>query len=783
MDTAESVHPTDESLIGFGLGKLDDASGEAVDRHLKRCEGCRRRVAKLSADSFLSRLRDARRQPGSPSFGSLANITEDYRPGASASPPAVETLPPGLADHSDYQVVRELGRGGMGVVYLARNRLLGRDEVLKVMGRHVIGRPGVLERFVREIQAVAQLRHPNIVAAYHAFRIGESIVFAMEHVEGYDLARLVKSRGPLPVAHAAFLTHQAATGLQHAHEEGMVHRDIKPHNLMLSRKGNRGTVKILDFGLAKATREAPVDGGLTHANQMLGSPDFIAPEQSVDAQKADIRADLYSLGCTLYYLLTGGPPFHGTSLYDILQAHHSMDAKPLNFARPEVPVELAALVAKMMAKEPARRPQEPEEVARALTLFFKKSGTAAVPAEARLSRNDRRIAEPIVGRKNPAPSPAVAPQPVATAPAEKSEYVADPQPQWENLIDLSPPDSKLRLGKPVPEATVRRSSFGPWRPKRIAIIGVLLMGMVATGILKVTTQDGVIVLEDLPREADVFIDGGKVRVSWPLGKSAEISVPPGQRGVEVRLDGYRTFGEKVSVESGGEGHMKVALLLSRSPSASTTAPNGVVNQVSQDPSPNPLRADVYTALFVDGKIYGQYTSDQQRDSGWRVSDDLLVGYTTSTTTSDHNRLIHFEKRLRNFSMRAEIMLDENLKAAFVYREEGRSEPGADTRSRGYSVGISGGKWVGRPAAFYRWSYMSARSQALAVPSEYENPPRKQWFPIEVQAVGSHVKIKVGNGPVFEAEDDLDTYQEGRIGFDAWGDGDIKIRKLEIRKLD
>ena len=137
----------------------------------------------------------------------------------------------------------------------------------------------MLDRFLREIRAVARLRHPNIVTAYSAFRLGESIVFAMEYVEGSTWRKLVKAKGPLPVAHACYFIHQAALGLQHAHERGMVHRDIKPGNLMLAREGNKPVVKILDFGLAKVTSEEPVDGGLTHEGQMLGTPDYIAPEQ------------------------------------------------------------------------------------------------------------------------------------------------------------------------------------------------------------------------------------------------------------------------------------------------------------------------------------------------------------------------------------------------------------------------------------------------------------------------------------------------------------------------
>ena len=166
----------------------------------------------------------------------------------------------------------------------------------------------------------------------------------------------------------------------------MVHRDIKPGNLMISLRGDRPVVKVLDFGLAKVSvesmvfdvRQAEVNppgglaGSLTDTGQVLGTPEFIAPEQITDSQKADIRADIYSLGCTLYYLLRGGPPFDAKTLYDVIQAHRSIDAKPLNIVRPEVPPARSALVAKMMAKEPARRFQTPIEVARALEPFFTK---------------------------------------------------------------------------------------------------------------------------------------------------------------------------------------------------------------------------------------------------------------------------------------------------------------------------------------------------------------------------------------------------------------------------
>ncbi len=367
----------------------------------------------------------------------------------------------------------------MGVVYLANNTLMGRMEVLKVIGRSLTERPEVLDRFLREIRSVARLRHPNIVAAYHAFRIEAGLVFAMEHVDGFDLSKMVKARGPLPVAHACLFAHQAALGLQHAHEEGMVHRDIKPGNLMVSRRGDKAVVKILDFGLAKATSEGQLDSGLTHEGQMLGTPDFISPEQIVNAQTADIRADIYSLGCTLYYLLSGGPPFRGTSLYDLFQAHHSIDAKPLNFARPEVPTELAALVAKMMAKDPDRRFRTPADVAAALASFTKKGGVTLKPARPDVSR-----ATPVVKRPAappppdvPAPAPAEKPAPVPSKPTEP----ALPEARWSSLIDFREPDSKAEkvVPKPAPAGPTRRP---PWR-SRTAIAAAALGGVVLLGII------------------------------------------------------------------------------------------------------------------------------------------------------------------------------------------------------------------------------------------------------------------------------------------------------------
>ena len=427
----------------------------------------------------------------------------------------------------------------MGVVYLAENTLMGRKEVLKVVSSHLINRRGVLDRFLGEIRNAARLHHPNVVTAYSVLRLGESLVLAMEYVEGLDLARLVKASGPLPVAHACNYLHQAALGLQHAHENGMVHRDIKPGNLMLSSQGSRALVKVLDFGLAKVIREGPTDGTLTHEGQMLGTPDYIAPEQIVDARRADIRADIYSLGCTLYYLLTGGPPFQATSLYDIFQAHHSMDAMPLNLVRPEVPVELAALVGKMMAKEPERRFQEPREVAQALKPFFKAGNVAVGGSKPEVSQAERSEAKQATPGAVPTPIESAANQAPAASPAvRKPPEPTRPGAILEGLIDLQDKDPLFdtTLDRPTPTPAMESGGRPPWKSIPLvapaSLFGLVMLGVIIILITRnsrttIDTDKGktIITIETPPPEAH---DGPETNRNTP----SDITIDRGNWTIE-----------------------------------------------------------------------------------------------------------------------------------------------------------------------------------------------------------------------------------------------------------
>jgi WD40 repeat protein len=291
-------------------------------------------------------------------------------------PPAPGGVPPGLTGHPRYRVVRLLGAGGMGAVYEAEHRVMRRPVALKVINRAYTGSAAALERFRREVHAAARLSHPNIVTTYDAEDAGETHFLVMEYVEGTDLGRLVQERGPLPVDRACDYVRQAALGLQHAFGQGMVHRDLKPHNLMLTPDGR---VKTLDFGLARFASEAAPAAGLTGTGLVLGTVDYIAPEQADSPHQADIRSDIYSLGCTLYHLLAGQPPFPTGTPVQKLRAHLEKQPRPLAGLRDDLPEGLMPVLERMMAKDPRQRYQTPDEVARALQPFTTASRVGRAP--------------------------------------------------------------------------------------------------------------------------------------------------------------------------------------------------------------------------------------------------------------------------------------------------------------------------------------------------------------------------------------------------------------------
>ena len=257
----------------------------------------------------------------------LATVTGPSPPNAGTT-----SVPPELVDHPRYRnIVRLLGQGGMGAVYLAEHRVMERPVALKVMRGELLRNDAAVDRFRREVRTAAQLSHPNIVTAYDAEQVGALHFLVMEYVEGVDLAKRLTQEGPLPVAEACSHLRHAALGLQYAFEKGMIHRDIKPHNLILAKSeaGERfGRVKILDFGLARFSNAA--SSGQTASGVILGTVDFMAPEQADNARTVDIRADIYSLGCSLYFLLAGRVPFPEGTLLQKMLAQMEKAPEPLS---------------------------------------------------------------------------------------------------------------------------------------------------------------------------------------------------------------------------------------------------------------------------------------------------------------------------------------------------------------------------------------------------------------------------------------------------------------------
>ncbi|MGO9112680.1 MAG: efflux RND transporter periplasmic adaptor subunit [Thermoguttaceae bacterium] len=308
----------------------------------------------------------------------------------------------------EYQLLEELGRGGMGRVYKALQTKLDRVVAVKVLPRGRVGDRQAITRFEREMKAVGRLAHPNIVQAHDAREIDDTPVLIMEFVDGLDLAEMVRRLGPLPTAEACELVRRTALALQCAYEHGLVHRDIKPSNIMLARSGE---VKLLDLGLARFYAEGggsaePASAGeeMTGTGQAMGTADYMAPEQASDSRTVDIRADLYSLGCTLYKLLSGRAPFSGPeyrSTLDKLNAHVHQPVPPICSFAPEATEDLTAILDRMLAKDPSERFAAPAEVAMAIEPFCKAADLADLISRAMAidegsrSQHERPSASPL----------------------------------------------------------------------------------------------------------------------------------------------------------------------------------------------------------------------------------------------------------------------------------------------------------------------------------------------------------------------------------------------------
>lgn len=351
-----------------------------------------------------------------------------------------------------YRLLSLLGKGGMSSVYLAEHLVMRRRVAIKVLPAKRVNDTSYLARFHREAQAVAALDHPNIVRAYDVDQEidgGTEIHFiVMEYVDGQSLHDLVVTRGAMGYAEAAEVVRQAADGLSHAHAAGMVHRDIKPGNLLID---SSGVVKILDLGLARFFEEQENESlTIAHEEKVLGTADYLAPEQALDSHKVDLRADIYSLGCTIYFLLTGHPPFTEGTLTQRLMCHQTKEPPPIENDRPDAPQSLMVMIRKMMAKNPDGRFQTAADVSEAFAEWLQHHSDEDWKQRPQLSVGssaDSRLGSSII-----APGSSVH----ATLPAGSSKP-SSPTKQPSSIVPLAA-DSDIEKSSPVKKPPGRESA-------------------------------------------------------------------------------------------------------------------------------------------------------------------------------------------------------------------------------------------------------------------------------------------------------------------------------------
>jgi serine/threonine protein kinase len=819
-----SAHPSAQALALFGHGKLSEAQAATVATHLETCADCRKAVTSLPPDSFVGKVRAAK--PGSSSLlpsrhGAAASRAA--RPAPAAAPP---DLPAELASHPKFRIVRELGRGGMGVIYLAEHLVMERPVAIKVISPTVLDNPNALARFQAEVKAAGKLNHQNIARAYDADQAGDLHYLVMEYVEGRSLAQLLERGRPLPVKAACQCACQVAMGLEHAFARGMVHRDIKPHNLMLTPEGQ---VKILDFGLARMRSERRVSPRLTQTESFMGTPEYVAPEQADDARKADTRSDIYSLGCTLYALLAGRPPFVGESLTQVVLAHIEKEPAALHELRPEVPEELSAVVAKMLAKDPAQRYQRPVEVAEALAPFAKAAGKRAagmgalVPPPVRAASTATRIGGD-TSREN-----ARARQD-SPLPAGRAADSNDDSP----FADLNGAPSASDEARGHGESAAL--PVLPWwrRPGVVAVGAVAVLVLIlAAVIIKVSVKtadgDAVILVEVDQDGAEVLVDGKVVKITFPGDKTPiEIRVPPDKpHTLEVKKDGFRAYTERIELVAGGSKRVKLSLERERVPARNvprsdgpphdthkgdsnsdnkpvnpetppvTTTPtiDGVKppkDEKNADPPPPPVKGDAnplpedpdvndqsFVPLF-NGRDTANWIKPGENGGMWEIKHGELIGRGGGKVGTPAV-LATTRKDFTDFRLRMEVSNEKDNPAQILLRTRvGGGKMDA------YRIAVKGVKASGpdivtagsidKVAATDQIHYLEWVAPAKNVPL-----PNGQRYILEALVKGNSITTFVNGEVVAEYKDDMSSFRSGEIRLVCRWDAEIHFHKIEIKE--
>ncbi|MDZ4848607.1 MAG: protein kinase [Pirellulaceae bacterium] len=502
-------HTDYSAIVAFAENRLSPEHRLQVNTHLKSCVHCQFRLDEIRAEASMQveaipdEVIKAWIVPEKSPKSIDVPFEKVTQPTKRAASTLIQTeIPTELTNNASYNVIRELARGGVGVLYLVEHRITGRQEALKVINPTLAGRADVRERFIREIQAAAKLNHPNIVRTLSAMQEGSLLGMVMEFVPGLTLKQYVRKWGPLGWKQAIDFAIQAAQGLNHAYEQGVIHRDIKPSNLIVSEDGNQKQVRILDFGLVRSISDVEKMSDMTVDGRILGTLNFMAPEQALNASKADIRSDIYGLGCTLYFLLTGSSPYDEESAIATLNAHQNAPIPDLSECRSDLPVAVQIVFDRMMAKKSIERYQTPMQLINDLESLLHTAPAAAVatiPSSQKTSRSAlaKRTAN-VSTKASPIPS---------------------------NLLDLNKPSAKPR------KKTMSVWTIAPWifPPLLLSILAYNYPPEQWAHMLGLSPErSSTIAIGTIPEGVQVFIDGFPAKFTRSQADSIpEIEAKPG----------------------------------------------------------------------------------------------------------------------------------------------------------------------------------------------------------------------------------------------------------------
>lgn len=567
------MHPSRDELAGYVFGTLPEEQVESIGAHVEECATCEDTVRNLEAtgDDVLAKLRQPRpAEPfaDEPSCGRTIELIN-----AIGRESSLTRHEPDIGQVRVYKLLAKLGEGGMGAVYKALHTELDKVVALKVLPADRLQDRDAVDRFKREMKAVGKLEHPNIVRATDAGEDAGTHYLVMELIDGVDVAALVKQHGPLPIPAACEIIRQAALGLQYAHQHGLVHRDIKPSNIMLTGFSSKArgtqrvgftteqlpTVKILDLGLALLAGQHHERDELTTTGRIMGTVDYMAPEQGSDTHRVDIRADLYSLGATLYKLLTGRAPFEGpqyNSTMKKLTALATQMAQPVRELRPDIPEALAAIVHQLLAKSPNDRPPTPRIVAEQIAPFASTASLAALLD---------RTAEPPVTKPPTGGSAGVIPETVVPSPS----------------ISEGTPKSAVRVAS-APDS----ASSSPTFPIRLRTWLVAAALFLVAAVITITTAKGTVTIrqpDGMTDEVEIVVRSGGENVAI-MDKSNHwtVSVQNGEYTVAVRggSERFQVKNGKLSVKRFG----KTLVEVEAKPAEVASQPVKQTSRVSSQPS-------------------------------------------------------------------------------------------------------------------------------------------------------------------------------------------------------